>query len=180
MRRCETCGDLLERYVKAEHVEDLGGVVVKVRNAVKAMHCPKCNTEMTAIPDLDGLMWAAAISRALNPIRLRGREVKFMRRALDVTQAKFAEALEIAPETVSRWENDVPGIGGMTEKVLRHYVCALLYKRAIGRPYDPEEIARMRVLDAPDGHDLPPLVMERVRVQRNRENEDAWDEVRVA
>jgi len=176
MNRCGKCNGLLEQFTKHEHTEDLGGVVVTVLNAVQSYRCSTCNEEMTAIPDMDGLMRATAITRALNPLRLEGREVRFLRRALDMTQVAFAEAMELVPETVSRWENDVPGTGAASEKSVRHNVCALLYKQAIGRPYDPEVIARMRFERLPEGQTLPPIVMERVRVKHNCEHEDAWDE----
>jgi DNA-binding transcriptional regulator YiaG len=176
MRRCEKCGGLFERYTKPEHTEDLGGIIVKLLGAVLATRCSTCESEETAIPDLDGLMYATAISRALIPACLKGSEVRFMRRALDMTQPAFAEAMEVRDETISRWENDHPGTGTMTEKSLRHNVCALLYKRAIGRAYDPELITRMRIVPHP-AEGLPPLVMRRVHVkQSDHDLKDAWDE----
>jgi DNA-binding transcriptional regulator YiaG len=63
-----------------------------------------------------------------------GREVKFLRRVVDMTQVKFAEAMELTPESVSRWENDARGVGAAGEKLVRHNICALLYKNAKGRP----------------------------------------------
>jgi putative zinc finger/helix-turn-helix YgiT family protein len=174
MRRCTECKNgYLERSVLPEHTEDLGGVVVTVRNAVQAYRCPECGEEETAIPDMQGLVRAVAIARALDPARLAGRELRFMRRALDMTQQAFAEAMELAPETVSRWENDVPGIGGMSEKLVRHNICALLYKHTIGLHYDPQVIADMRFTTP--GSAVSPIIMERVRVKQNCEHEDAWD-----
>jgi hypothetical protein len=72
MQRCRKCRGLMERSIQPEHTEDLGGVVVTIVNAVEVLHCDKCDTEMTAIPDLDGLARATAISRALSPARLSG------------------------------------------------------------------------------------------------------------
>ena len=129
MHRCRKCGGLMEKSIRTEHTEDLGGVVVKVLNAVQVLRCDNCKTEMLAIPDMDGLCRATAISRSLNPVRLSGREVKFLRRVLDMTQVKFAEAMELAPESVSRWENDARGIGGACEKLVRHNICAIIKTR---------------------------------------------------
>lgn len=166
----------MERSVRPEHTEDLGGVVVTVKNAVRVLRCGKCGTEMTAIPDMDDLARATAISRALIPVRLAGREVKFMRRVLDQSQKEFAQAMDLAPETVSRWENDARGIGEACERLLRHNVCALLYKEALGRSYDPAEIARMAFMSLPEGETLPPIPMVRVRIKHNSEHAEAWDE----
>jgi DNA-binding transcriptional regulator YiaG len=181
MHRCRKCQGLMERSVRAEHTEDLGGVVVKVLNAVQVLRCDKCKTEMIAIPDLDGLARAAAISRALNPVRLSGREVKYMRRVLDLTQVKFAEAMELSAESVSRWENDARGVGGACEKLVRHNICALLYKDAKGRPYDPAVIANMRIVELPEGTVSPPIEMVRVRISTTTDVEgDSWGEMAAA
>jgi DNA-binding transcriptional regulator YiaG len=140
---------------------------------VQVLRCGECATEMVSIPDIDDLARATAISRALNPVRLAGREVKFFRRVLDMTQEEFGNTVDIAPENVSRWENDVRGVGAACEKLLRHNVCALLHKMAPGRPYDPAVITRMQFEALPEGHLLPPLRM--IRVQGL--NDDAWGEM---
>jgi DNA-binding transcriptional regulator YiaG len=171
----------MEKSIRAEHTEDLGGVVVKVLNAVQVLRCEKCKTEMVAIPDMDGLARATAISRALNPVRLSGREVKFWRRVLDMTQVEFGEAMELKPESVSRWENDARGVGGVCEKLVRHNICALLYKNAKGRPYDPAMIANMRIVELPAGTVLPPIEMVRVRISTSTDTDgDSWGEMAIA
>jgi len=178
MHRCRKCGGLMEKSTRPEHTEDLGGVVVKVLNAVQVLRCDKCGTEMVAIPDMQGLGRATAISRALNPVRLSGREVKFLRRVLDMTQVKFAEAMELTPESVSRWENDARGVGAACEKLVRHNTCALLYKDAKGRPYDPAVITRMRVVEMAEGAVLPPIEMVRVRISTSTDADgDSWGEM---
>ena len=178
MHRCRKCGGLMEKSIRPEHTEDLGGVVVKVLNAVQVLRCAKCKTEMVAIPDLDGFGRATAISRALNPVRLSGREVKFMRRVLDMTQVKFAEAMELTSESVPRWETDARGVGGACEKLVRHNTCALLYKDAKGRPYDPAVITNMRIVELIDGAVLPPIEMVRVRISTtDAADGDSWGEM---
>jgi DNA-binding transcriptional regulator YiaG len=172
----------MEKSVRAEHTEDLGGVVVKVLNAVQVLRCAKCKTEMVAIPDMDGLGRATAISRAMNPVRLSGREVKFLRRVLDMTQVEFAKAMDLAPESVSRWETDARGIGGACEKLVRHNICALLYKEARGRPYDPAVITNMHIVELPANAVLPPIEMVRVRLETASMDADAggWGERAIA
>jgi hypothetical protein len=82
--------------------------------------------------------------------------------------------MDLTAETVSRWETDARGVGTMCEKLLRHNICALLYKEAKGRPYDPAVITHMQFISLPDGQELPPLRMVRVRV--NNEHTDDWGE----
>jgi len=166
----------MERTVKPEHVEDLGGLVVKVLNAVVVQRCTSCGEEMTGIPDMPGLARAAAMARALNPICLSGKEVRFMRRALDMTQKEFAAAMDLSHEHVSRWENDHRGVGGASEKLVRHNVCALLHKEGVYE-YDPKTIANMRFRPVLEGN-LQPIEMVRVRIPHRVDDngESMWSE----
>lgn len=171
MARCTECGNLLERKLKPEHVEDLGGLVVRVLNAVVEQRCAACGEEMVGIPDLKGLARAAAMARALNPVCLTGKEVRFIRHTLDMTQKEFAEKMDLTAETVSRWENDHNGVGDMSEKLVRHNVCALLHKEGVC-DYDPKTIANMRRRPIPEGGIAP---MEFVRTRRGTAAEDGED-----
>lgn len=147
MSTCEACGaDRVKGEVLPAYVTDLGGVSVRLVESVRREQCEACHEETFEIPDLEGLMHAAALARALIPIRLSGAEVRFIRLALDMTGREFAEAMELTPETISRWENG-GGIGGYSEKLLRHNVCALLHKNVKGMDFDPETIVRMRIID---------------------------------
>jgi DNA-binding transcriptional regulator YiaG len=167
----------MERSVMPGHIEDLGGVVVKIVNAVKVLKCTnvECSEEMISIPDMLGLVRAAAVYRALDPVRLSGKEVRFMRRALDMTQAEFAEKMDLAVETVSRWETGARGTGCTSEKLLRHNLCALLYKNVLALDYDPRVITNMRFLEQVD--DAPKVFMEmrRVLVKHDHHTTNAWD-----
>lgn len=177
MHRCKKCGTLMEKSVRPEHIEDLGGVVVKVLNAAQVYRCAKCDVEMVAIPDMDGLAKSTAIARALNPVKLSGPEVKYMRRVLDMTQADFARAMDLTPETVSRWENDARGVGGTSEKLVRHNVCALIYKETRGLPYDASIIANMQFASLKAGKTLPTIVMVRVRASSADAKDDEWGQL---
>lgn len=175
MARCSECRKgLLQKTIKPEHEEDLGGIVVRLLNSVQLYKCTNCDYEEVVIPDLEGLAKAVALIRALNPVRLSGSELKFIRKTLDMTQKEFAEKMDLAPETLSRWENNHPGTGEYSEKLLRHNVCALLYKDVLAVSYDPAIIANMRL--APRNEFHPPIEMELVRVAKdNMERLDAWD-----
>jgi putative zinc finger/helix-turn-helix YgiT family protein len=165
----------MERSLKPEHTEDLGGLVVKVLNAVVVQRCSGCGEEMIGIPDMQGLARAAAMARAQSPERLSGKEVRFVRRALDMTQKAFADAMELSAEHVSRWENDHRGIGAASEKLVRHNVCALLSDGSCD--YDSKAIASMQFVPYPD-EGIAPIEMVRVRASHHRQNDDdtIWSE----
>ena len=83
-----------------------------------------------AIDDVDGLH--RAIGRHLVHGRrpLAGREVRFRRKELDISQEGLAALLGCTAQTVARWEKGETEIPGAADRLLR-----LLYlERADGRP----------------------------------------------
>lgn len=87
------------------HEECLMGIPVILKDAAIA-ETDSAGDETVTIPDMEALVAAIAVNRCLEPRKLAGGEIRFMRKALGMTQADFAETLEIDPATVSRWEND--------------------------------------------------------------------------
>ncbi len=182
MARCLSCGkDPVETTVLPEHIEDLGGVVATLRNAVRVHRCADCGEELIEIPEMQDLVKAVALARAQVPVQLSGNDIRFFRRVFDMTQAEFAAAMGLdSAETISRWENNVRGIGGHIEKLLRHNVCALLYKSVPAAEYDPETVARLHIRPLGSGETLPPIVVDRVLVKRDHQRAQGWDALPIA
>jgi DNA-binding transcriptional regulator YiaG len=101
------------------------------------------------LPKLNELIASAAILRCLVPIRLRGSEMKAMRKAMRMTLADLARKLDArtAPETVSRWEAEAQPMGAYVEKLLRLLVCETLKESAPGIEYSASMIVNMTVQD---------------------------------
>lgn len=174
MITCTECGRAMEERILPEHTEDLGGIVVTLVDAVREYRCPECGEVETEVPDLQGLVRAVALGRALYPYQLTGNDLRLMRRALDMNQKDFAREMGLTPETVNRWENS-HGAGEASEKLLRHNVCALLHKLVPAADYDPAEITRMRIKKMPEGFALEPVKVRRVMMKRDHQRESAWD-----
>lgn len=177
MTKCLECGcPNMMHTILDEWVEDLGGVTVKLFDAVHCYTCQKCGNRETEIPHLKSLVRTAAIARALIPVKLSGPEIRFMRRALDMTQEEFGDAMGVgAKETVSRWETDAKGMGEFTEKTIRHNICALLHEQEPSFAYNPADITKMRVHELEEGVVLAPIELQLVRVAMNNVRQDAWD-----
>jgi len=79
------------------------------------------------IPDPEGLMRVIVLTRILNRRKLSGKDIKFLRKAVCVMQKDLAVAIEILPETLSRYEAEKSPIGPGSEKLLRLF----LFKTAI-------------------------------------------------
>jgi Helix-turn-helix. len=68
--------------------------------------CANCNAEMPLLPDPDDFTAWLAEQLVRQESRLKGNEIFFLRKALDLTGAKLAERLGVQRVEVSRWEND--------------------------------------------------------------------------
>lgn len=174
MSTCGECGGRrMKETVLPEFETDLGGVTVRLMHAVIQEKCEDCGEWTIEIPDLPGLIRATALARAMLPFKLSGKDVKFMRKALDMTGKDFADAMELTPETVSRWENNERGIGGYSEKLLRHNICSLLYKEVKGVEYKPEIITMMRIIQTNEDYVIQPIQFTRMIVS-DQHGETAW------
>lgn len=168
----------VSRRVLDEYRDDLLGIPVIVRNAV--VEITEADGEVSyEIPNSRGLTAAAAMVRALIPIRLSPTELRFLRKAMEMTGRELAEALEVRPESVSRWENGHEEMGGFVEKNLRLLTCEQLAPLAPAIDYKPAMIAYMKVTAAPPGS-LPPLAFERVVMKTPQEKIQTWDALPLA
>jgi DNA-binding transcriptional regulator YiaG len=133
------------------------------------------------LPKLPQLLASAALVRCLTPPRLRGAEIRAIRKILKLTLADLAKKLDskAAPETISRWENEAQPMGAYVEKVMRLVVCEQLKEDAPGVTYSASALATLEITDPwrgdPD-YKLPPieLVYGRVKEQSGK-IVDAWD-----
>jgi DNA-binding transcriptional regulator YiaG len=104
-----------------------------------------------SVPDMEGLVASVAIARAMHPMQLDGTEVRFMRRAIGMTAADFAGALDMDPATLSRWENNRQTVGGWADKTVRSFAVLTLRERVPGVTVDADALIRMRLLARADG-----------------------------
>jgi transcriptional regulator with XRE-family HTH domain len=181
---CGKC-DEETQLVAAEEYEvpknKLGTRVVIVGGVVKRIMCPKCGEVGIEIPDLPGLIAAAAVARVRKPWKLSPDEIKFLRKALEMNAKEFAGMMDVAPETVSRWENAKAVMGPTAERVLRMNVGIRLDTRAPGVKFDQKEIADMKIQAAFVPESMPPLRFRRVEVvTTTKDDELAWRDERKA
>jgi DNA-binding transcriptional regulator YiaG len=123
------------------------------------------------LPKLRELLAAAAIVRCLMPIRLRGAEMRALRKIMKMTLADLAKKLDdrTAVETVSRWETEAQPMGGYVEKLLRLLVCETLKDEAPGIEYNGSMIANLRVIDpwrADPSYEAPPIMLGFVKIRQ--------------
>jgi putative zinc finger/helix-turn-helix YgiT family protein len=147
--RCPTCGGPLSTRTLPTYQDDrrLGLPGVIIEDAVQEHRCARCGESGTAFENLGGLLAAAGLIRILKPAKLRGPEIRFLRKQLDWTQPVMAERLGVREEAVSRWENGHEIMATSTEKYFRTVVGRHLTEseRAPLVEFDPRVIEEMRL-----------------------------------
>lgn len=75
--------------------------------------------ELVEPEDVEGLHQAIALHLVRYRKALSGREIRFIRRAIDMTQGELAHRLGTGVQTVARWEKDKVNIPGPEDRLLR-------------------------------------------------------------
>jgi transcriptional regulator with XRE-family HTH domain len=125
MVKCTHCGGASssQSIVAAYEADGLGAPFkVVLEHAVKVGKCAKCGNVLgTYIPDMKGLFHAVVFSRALEPRKLSGPEVRFMRKAMGWKAKDLAKHLGISAEYLSHCESGRKAMALTTEKLFRIY-----------------------------------------------------------
>jgi len=124
----------------------MGGMQVVLADAVQQVICDKCGAVLrTDIPDMPGLIAAVCVVRSKEKLKLKGEEIRFLRKTAGWTATKLAQELNTAEETVSRWENGVIVIGDPNERIFRWKICRALETKAPGVIWNDNELLSLKV-----------------------------------
>jgi DNA-binding transcriptional regulator YiaG len=147
---CIQCGSSRIRTETLPRYQDDGLVGlpnVVILNAAQQYTCEECGTENgVSVPDVEGLEAAAAVARIMIPVKLTGKEIRFLRTALGMKARELREQLEVgSEELVSRWEHEKAPISPRDEKMLRLLTGRLLSTRATAIGFDEKAIFSMKI-----------------------------------
>ena len=78
-----------------------------------------CGEEEISIPDINGLDRLIVHLLSKKNGSLSGSEIRFLRKHIGWSGRDLARHLDVAPATVSRWENDEQRIGPQADRLLR-------------------------------------------------------------
>lgn len=101
-----------------------------------------------AVEDEDELLHVIALSLIRRRPLLTGREVRFLRRRMDMTQAELAKVLRTDVQTVARWEKGQSKPSGPADGLMR-----MVYLLETGEGIDEEFLEQLTDLDV--GETLP-------------------------
>lgn len=129
------------------------------------------------VPNLEELSAAAAVVRCLMSQKLRGSEIRALRKIAGMTARELSEAMGGQPalETISRWENEGDFAGGYAESVLRLAICERVKDRAPGIDYSADKVNRVKLIgNGKQSKPAPKIVLRRMLVRHQQRTNDSW------
>ncbi len=171
--KCGASGTALTRTRLATHDYPVLDMPVVLVNAVDRFTCT-CGHSLDVIANHEGLIAAVALCRVLMRIKLNGKEIRLLRKTLDLKAIELAGRLEVSPETLSRWENAAEVISNAKEKNLRLRVALALATKAPAIEVNLEALMAMEITPVRPAN-WPVLCLEAVRVKGDLKKETQYD-----
>lgn len=121
---CSACGSVA-KLVRGSYPFTECGLPNVVLQGVELILCPKCGNEDAVIPRVNDLMRALALAVLSKPYRLRGEDLRYLRKYLGMTSDEFARLIHIDKTNLSKWENNHDRIGPQSDRLIRMMAVAL-------------------------------------------------------
>jgi DNA-binding transcriptional regulator YiaG len=122
--KCSACGSLA-KVVRGSYPFTECGLPNVVLQGIELIRCSKCKNEDAIIPRVNELMRVLALAVVSKPYRLRGEDVRFLRKYLRMTNDEFARLIHIDKTNLSKWENNHDRIGPQGDRLIRLMAAAL-------------------------------------------------------
>jgi putative zinc finger/helix-turn-helix YgiT family protein len=121
---CSACGADSTRLTKGSYVYKESGLTDVTLSNVELIHCDNCQNEDPIIANIEGLHALIADALIKKPARLKGQELRFLRKHLELTARRLAGILHVDPATISKWENEEDPVGPQSDLLMRALVHA--------------------------------------------------------
>lgn len=116
--KCAECRATMKRTVSDYRYTACGLQNIILKN-IEIFVCPKCRQDEIVIPNIEQLHNLIATATASQPSRLLSEEIRFLRSHLGFSGVNFARAIDVSPESVSRWETGKEKMSLSLERFLR-------------------------------------------------------------
>lgn len=137
MRRCPECGSTDITTSTETRPYSQGSLPQVVIADVTVRKCSACGREALAIPNIAGLHRTIARGLVWRHTRLRGPELRFLRKYLGLSSATYANVVGVSDETVLAWEAGTRRPPFRTELMLR----AMILTQAPVESYDDDHLS---------------------------------------
>jgi DNA-binding transcriptional regulator YiaG len=114
---CSKCDQKAKTVRGSYTLEDVG--IPVVLQGIEIIHCDHCGNEDPIIPGINDLMRALAVAVICKPYRLRGEEIRFLRKHVEMTGDEFARLIDVDKTTLSKWENNDDPVGKNSDRLIR-------------------------------------------------------------
>ncbi len=122
--RCDICGSQTA-VVRGDHRFTESGLKSVILKGVEFVRCDQCNSKELIIPHMNELMRVIALAFLWKPGKLKGEDVKYLRKYVGLSAVDFSRTLGVDPTTLSKWENDHDPVGSANDRLIRLVVLAM-------------------------------------------------------
>jgi len=119
--QCSNCGSEA-KIVRGDYDFLESGLRGVVLHDIELVKCDKCGNLDPVLYQVDEIMHLIALAVLRWPYRLRGEELRFLRKHIDLSQEEFAKLLRVNKTTLSKWENNEDPIGVQSDLLARAIV----------------------------------------------------------
>lgn len=117
MERCSKCGAEARAETGSYEFKESGLPVVL--RGIQLIRCATCGNVDPVIHKVNQLMRRLALAVVNKPDRLRGEDVRFLRKFLQMPGEQFSEYIRVHPSTLSKWEHNEDPIGEQSDRLIR-------------------------------------------------------------
>jgi putative zinc finger/helix-turn-helix YgiT family protein len=124
---CSKCKKEMKETIGSHHYTECGLDNVTLHN-IEMYECTKCGKTIPIIIHIDELHRVLANKLTTKEERLKGKELRFVRKLMGLKAVDLAEALGVTPQSVSQWENDKSRIGTANDRLIKFIYRRNLYR----------------------------------------------------
>jgi putative zinc finger/helix-turn-helix YgiT family protein len=115
---CSNCG-ASAKVVTGDYRFTESGLPKVTLVGIDKVVCNECKNVDPIIPSMNDLFRILALAVAAKPTRLKGEEVRFLRKYLKMTAVEFSSHLGVDKTTISKWENNDDKPSARADRLIR-------------------------------------------------------------
>lgn len=125
--KCFNCNKRMSKKTEGYHYTESGLDNVYLETPV--FRCIKCKEVIADIPVIGELHVHIAVGLIKKDSLLTGKEIRFLRKQMNLKANELADILGVTKQTVSRWENGKTEVSPYNDKLIRMICIQLLQER---------------------------------------------------